>query len=80
MKIAGSPFVHVVDSPPHTKQVRGANTVLLHYTRVERSDRVVAVGVIDNMVKGAGGQAVQNANLALGIDEAAGLSADGIWL
>lgn len=77
---SGAPFIQVVSSPPHAKQVRGSNTALFHYTRVERSGRVVAVGVIDNMVKGAGGQAIQNANIALGLPETAGLSADGIWL
>ena len=75
-----SPFVRVVDAPPHAKAVRGSNAVLLHYTRVERSGRVVAVGVIDNMVKGAAGQAIQNANVALDLDEAAGLPLDGTWL
>lgn len=77
---AGSPFVAVVDSPPHAKQVRGSNMALLHYVRLERTGRIVAIGVIDNMVKGAAGHAIQDANLALGLDETAGLPVDGTWL
>jgi N-acetyl-gamma-glutamyl-phosphate reductase len=76
----GAPFVTVVDEPPHSKSARGSNTCFVHYRRVERSGRVVAVGVIDNMVKGAAGQAIQNANLALGLPETAGLTTNGIWL
>ncbi len=45
----------------------------------ERTDSVLAIGVIDNLVKGASGQAIQNANLVLGLPESAGLHAIGIW-
>ena len=45
----------------------------------ERTGSVLAIGVLDNLVKGASGQAIQNANLLLGLPEAAGLDAIGMW-
>jgi N-acetyl-gamma-glutamyl-phosphate reductase len=75
---AGEPFVHVSDQPPATKWVSGSNGVQLTARYDERTGRVVALSAIDNLGKGAAGQAVQNANLALGFDETAGLSANGV--
>jgi N-acetyl-gamma-glutamyl-phosphate reductase len=46
----------------------------------EPRQTVIAAAAIDNLVKGAAGQAVQNANLMLGFDETAGLPAEGLWL
>ena len=70
---AGRPFVRVLDAPPQLTHVIGTNLALVHAT-VSGDGREVAVLVaIDNLVKGAGGQAVQAMNLALGIDETAGL-------
>jgi N-acetyl-gamma-glutamyl-phosphate reductase len=68
-----STFVHVVAQPPATKHVLGSNTCRVHVTCDERTGRVLAIGVIDNLVKGAAGQAVQAFNLAHGLPEAAGL-------
>ena len=45
----------------------------------ERTGRVLAIGVLDNLVKGASGQAIQNANLLLGLPETAGLQTVGMW-
>ena len=45
----------------------------------ERTQSVLAIGVIDNLVKGASGQAIQNANLLLGLPETSGLSVLGTW-
>jgi N-acetyl-gamma-glutamyl-phosphate reductase len=70
---AAEPFVTVVSTPPATKQVTGSNQVLVHVRRDERTDRILAIGVEDNLVKGAAGQAVQAFNLVHGLPETAGL-------
>ncbi|MEO8090774.1 MAG: N-acetyl-gamma-glutamyl-phosphate reductase [Gemmatimonadales bacterium] len=72
---AGRPFVRVLEAPPQLTHAVGTNYALIHAT--ESSDgREVQVSVaIDNLVKGAGGQAIQAMNLALGINECAGLMA-----
>jgi N-acetyl-gamma-glutamyl-phosphate reductase len=67
------PFVHVVSSPPATKHVLGSNDCRVHVVADERTGRIVAIGVIDNLVKGAAGQAVQAFNIVHGLPEAAGL-------
>jgi N-acetyl-gamma-glutamyl-phosphate/LysW-gamma-L-alpha-aminoadipyl-6-phosphate reductase len=76
---AGRRFVRVLDTPPELTHVVGTNYALIH--AVESPDgRELQVSVaIDNLVKGAGGQAIQAMNLALGIDECAGLTAAGIF-
>ncbi|MDO8485090.1 MAG: N-acetyl-gamma-glutamyl-phosphate reductase [Candidatus Limnocylindrales bacterium] len=70
---ADEPFVTVVATPPATKHVTGSNQVLVHVHRDERTDRILAIGVEDNLVKGAAGQAVQAFNLVHGLPETAGL-------
>jgi N-acetyl-gamma-glutamyl-phosphate reductase len=67
------PFVHVVEAPPATKHVTGSNHARVHVTVDERTGRILALGVIDNLVKGAAGQAVQAFNVAFGLPETAGL-------
>jgi N-acetyl-gamma-glutamyl-phosphate reductase len=67
------PFVTVVAAPPATKHVLGSNHVRVHVRLDERSGRIIALGVIDNLVKGAAGQAVQAFNLAHGLAETTGL-------
>jgi N-acetyl-gamma-glutamyl-phosphate reductase len=69
------PFVRVSDEPPHTKQTRGSNYCLVHPVFDRRSGRLVIISCLDNLVKGAAGQAIQNMNIMLGIDEATGLEA-----
>lgn len=69
----GEPFVRVVDSPPATKQVSGSNVCLVYPTVDPRTERLVVVSVIDNLVKGAAGQAIQNMNAMLGLAETTGL-------
>jgi N-acetyl-gamma-glutamyl-phosphate reductase len=76
---ASEPFVHVVDAPPPTKATTGGNGCLVTARYDERTASVLAIGVLDNLVKGASGQAVQNANLLLGLPETAGLSAIGTY-
>jgi N-acetyl-gamma-glutamyl-phosphate reductase len=69
------PFVRVADSPPHTKQTWGSNFCLVYPTVDRRTGRLVVISAIDNLVKGAAGQAIQNMNLMLGLPEAMGLEA-----
>jgi N-acetyl-gamma-glutamyl-phosphate reductase len=75
----GEPFVKVTDTLPETKYVHGSNRALLSYRVDERAGRVIAVAAIDNLGKGAAGQAIQNANLILGLNETDGLSGDGVY-
>jgi N-acetyl-gamma-glutamyl-phosphate reductase len=78
-RYAGEPFVDVMPegSHPDTRSVRAANTCRLAVHRppesAARSDTLVVLSVIDNLVKGASGQAVQNMNLMFGLPETAGL-------
>lgn len=67
------PFVKVVGAPPQTKHTWGNNLCLLYPTVDRRADRLVVVSCIDNLVKGAAGQAVQDMNLMLGLPETTGL-------
>ena len=67
------PFVRVVDSPPMTKHTLGNNSCLIYPTVDVRTDRLVVISCIDNLVKGAAGQAVQNMNLMAGFPEDEGL-------
>ena len=67
------PFVTVVAEPPATKHVTGSNHVRVHVHHDPRTGRVLAIGVLDNLVKGAAGQAIQAFNIVHGLDETAGL-------
>lgn len=71
------PFVHVSDAPPATKQATGSNHAFVHARRVAPG-RAVVIAVIDNLGKGAAGQAIQNMNVALGLPETAGLAGVGM--
>jgi N-acetyl-gamma-glutamyl-phosphate reductase len=68
-----APFVRVADTPPQTKQTLGTNLCLLYPKVDEPTSRLVVVSCIDNLVKGAAGQAVQNMNLMYGWGEEEGL-------
>ena len=74
-RYAKEPFVDVMPpgSHPETRSVRGANTCRIAVHRPRGGDTVVVLAVIDNLVKGAAGQAVQNMNIMFGLDEATGL-------
>jgi N-acetyl-gamma-glutamyl-phosphate reductase len=76
---SGAPFVEVIDRPPETRWVVGSNRALISVHLDERSGTAVFLCAIDNLLKGAAGQAVQNANLMLGVDEVAGLPFAG-WM
>jgi N-acetyl-gamma-glutamyl-phosphate reductase len=74
-RYAREPFVDVLPSGSHpeTRSVRGANQCRLAVHRPQNGKTVVVLSVIDNLVKGAAGQAVQNMNLMFGLPETAGL-------
>ena len=67
------PFVRIRDAPPNVQAVRGSNFCDIHAHHDERTNRAVVITAIDNLVKGASGQAVQNMNLMEGFDEREGL-------
>lgn len=68
-------FIRVLDKDvcPETKWVEGSNYVDINFKIDERTNRIVMMGALDNIVKGAAGQAVQNMNLVFGIEETEGL-------
>jgi N-acetyl-gamma-glutamyl-phosphate reductase len=72
-RYAGEPFVHMVDAPPGLRDVRDTNDCFIYVT-VSESGRVLAFSAIDNLWKGASGQAVQCLNLMLGLEETEGLT------
>ena len=76
---ANRPFVRVTDKPPHTKWATGSNLAFVNYACDPSRNVVIAMGAIDNLGKGAAGQAVQNANLITGQPETAGLTGAPMW-
>ena len=68
----------VTDGSPSTKAATGSNSVHVTVRFDERTGTVLALGALDNLVKGASGQAIQNANLLLGIPETTGLPTIGL--
>jgi N-acetyl-gamma-glutamyl-phosphate reductase len=75
----GEPFVRVVDAPPQTKHTWGNNDCLIYPMVDQRTGRVMVFAVLDNLVKGAAGQAVQNMNLMFGLPEVTGLEQIAIY-
>ncbi len=75
------PFVRVLPEGafPHVKAVAGSNGCQIGWVHDERTSRVTVCAAIDNLGKGAAGQALQNANLMLGLDETLGLTAVGVY-
>ncbi len=73
------PFVHVVAEPPSTKWASGSNSCFITARVDERTGRLIVLSAIDNLGKGAAGQAVQCANVALGLPEVSGLSIAGVY-
>ena len=74
------PFVDVMPagSHPSTRSVRGVNMCRISLHRPQNGKKVVVLSVIDNLVKGASGQAIQNMNLMFGLDEKTGLNQIGL--
>ena len=76
---ADRPFVRVLDAPPELTHAVGTNYALIHAVESEAGDEILVTVAIDNLVKGAGGQAIQAMNLSLGLDERAGLTAAAVF-
>ena len=77
---ADEPFVHLLAEGqwPQTNAVLGANTVHVQVTVDERAGRLIAIGAMDNLVKGTAGGAIQSMNIALGLPETMGLTMVGV--
>lgn len=72
-------FVRITSEPPSTRRTYGTNDVLIHPTIDARARHYVVVSALDNLVKGAAGQAIQALNVALGWEEDLGLEGLGVW-
>jgi N-acetyl-gamma-glutamyl-phosphate reductase len=73
------PFVYITDASPGTTDVRGSNRCAIRVMVHEPSKKLFITSVIDNLLKGQAGNAVQNANLMLGFDETTGLDSPGFY-
>ncbi len=73
------PFARVIASSPHTKHTWGSNLCLIHPTIDHRGEKLIVISALDNLVKGAAGQAIQNMNLMLGLPETTGLEAMAVY-
>jgi N-acetyl-gamma-glutamyl-phosphate reductase len=76
---AGRAFVRVTEQPPQTKWATGSNLAFVSYAADPARNLVIAMGAVDNLGKGAAGQAIQNANLICGLPETAGLDGAPVW-
>ncbi len=77
-RYAGEPFIRIVDAPT-PQRLAGSNTVEVAVHGDPRTGMAICMAALDNLVKGAAGQALQNANLMLGLAETAGLPTRGVW-
>jgi len=66
-------FVKIISDPPSTKHILGSNSCTIYVTVDERTNTFIAISAIDNLIKGAAGQAVQNMNILFGLPEDEGL-------
>lgn len=73
------PLVHVQEELPQTKAVFGSDRTLVSVRYDKRSEQIIAFSAIDNLGKGAAGQAVQNFNVVHGFEETLGLQLEGMW-
>jgi N-acetyl-gamma-glutamyl-phosphate reductase len=76
---ADEPFVRLADTAPHTKWTFGSNLAYVYPFIEPRAGRLIVISAIDNLVKGAAGQAVQCANVMYGLPETMGLPAEGVY-
>ena len=76
---AGRPFVRLLDRPPELTHAVGTNYALMHAAASEDGREIQVSVAIDNLIKGAGGQAIQAMNLSLGLSEETGLTAAGVF-
>jgi N-acetyl-gamma-glutamyl-phosphate reductase len=80
-RYAGERFVKVAQAGanPDTRWVRGSNLCVLSVFADRIPGRIIVVGVIDNLIKGSGGQAIQNMNVAFGLPESEGLTMEPLF-
>ncbi len=71
---SNSPFTKIVESPPMTKHTLGTNMCLIYPTVDLRTNRLIVISCIDNLIKGTAGQAVQSMNIMCGFEETTGLT------
>ncbi len=76
---AKEPFVRLASQPPHTKWTLGSNLCFVYPVVDPRAERLIVVSALDNLVKGAAGQAIQCANVMYGLEEVAGLPEEGVY-
>ena len=76
---ADEPFVHVIEGSPSTKATAGTNNCIVTARYDARTDTIMAIAAIDNLVKGTAGGAIQSLNLALGIPETTGLPTTAVY-
>jgi len=74
-----SPFVHISDTSPNTSEVRGTNRCNIKILVDERTGKLLIISVLDNLLKGQSGNAVQNANIRLGLEQKTGLNLNPIY-
>lgn len=70
----GESFIRILKNPPETRNVKGSNLCDIGIRVDERTNKVVVISAIDNLIKGAAGQAIQNMNLIFGFDENEGIN------
>jgi N-acetyl-gamma-glutamyl-phosphate reductase len=75
----GEPFVKVADASPHTKHTWGNNLCIVYPVVDIRTNRLIAISALDNLVKGAAGQAIQNMNLMFGFPETMSIEGLAVW-
>lgn len=76
---SSEPFVHVIEGSPSTKATAGTNNCVITIRFDERTNTVIAISAIDNLVKGTAGGAIQSVNLALGLPETLGLPTTAVY-
>jgi N-acetyl-gamma-glutamyl-phosphate reductase len=74
-----SPFVNIINTSPNTSEIRGTNRCNIKVLSDNRTGKILIVSVLDNLVKGQSGNAVQNANIRLGLDQTTGLNLNTIY-
>jgi N-acetyl-gamma-glutamyl-phosphate reductase len=74
-----SPFVNILDTSPNTSEIRGTNRCNIRVISDNRTGKMLIITALDNLIKGQSGNAVQNANIRLGLDQTTGLNLNTIY-
>jgi N-acetyl-gamma-glutamyl-phosphate reductase len=73
------PFVRLTEAPPGISQTRGSNYCMVYPRIDQRTGRLLVISAIDNLIKGAAGQAIQNMNIIFGLEEKTGISMPALY-